>query len=250
MRITCSVAWRLAGLHSSVIGPRCRPSAGLLLAQAIEPRRRYRLGPTKDRYFGLTGASGLCRTAMLRLPPPDENFISLAGMTALGQDPPSVLSEPRGRYGLDTGRFSQTGERQSWHLRRVDQDRESRIFASSERACNGCKLTRLAPKRQSIEPVVGAKPTPLAQFTRTPPLVRCCRSLISAGVHPGKADPEQTVLDNRRIRAPCGGSIPESAGGVRRRFGEGLLTGHHFRKQPPGDRPERETVMGMTKGEP
>jgi hypothetical protein len=51
-------------------------------------------------------------------------------------------------------------------------------------------------------------------------------------------------------RAPCGGSIPESAGGVRRRFGEGLLTGHHFRKQPPGDRPERETVMGMTKGKP
>jgi hypothetical protein len=49
---------------------------------------------------------------------------------------------------------------------------------------------------------------------------------------------------------PCGGSMPEPAGGVRRRFGKGLLTGHHFRKQPPGDRSERETVMGMAKGEP
>jgi hypothetical protein len=65
----------------------------------------------------------------------------------------------------------------------------------------------------------------------------------------GSSDPEQTVLDNRRIRAPCGGSIPESAGGVRRRFGEGLLTRHHFRKQPPGHRSERETVMSMAKGD-
>ena len=49
---------------------------------------------------------------------------------------------------------------------------------------------------------------------------------------------------------PRSGSMPESAGGIRRRFGKGLLTGHHFRKQPPGDRSERETVMGMAKGEP
>ena len=63
------------------------------------------------------------------------------------------------------------------------------------------------------------------------------------GIHQGKAYPE-------RLRAPCGNSIPEFAGGVKRWFGEGLLTGHHFRKQPPGDRSERETVMGMAKGEP
>lgn len=57
---------------------------------------------------------------------------------------------------------------------------------------------------------------------------------------------EQTVQN----AAPWGGSIPEPAGGVRRRFGEGRLTSHHLRKQPPGDGSERETVMGMAKGEP
>ena len=48
----------------------------------------------------------------------------------------------------------------------------------------------------------------------------------------------------------CGSSILEPAGGIGRRIGEGLLTGHHFRKQPPGDRPQRKTVMGMAKREP
>src|SRR5262249_56523915 len=59
--------------------------------------------------------------------------------------------------------------------------------------------------------------------------------------------PQQTCA--KRL-VPCGSSILEPAGGIGRRIGEGLLTGHHFRKQPPGDRPERETVMGMTKREP
>src|SRR5690348_15388201 len=65
------------------------------------------------------------------------------------------------------------------------------------------------------------------------------------GVHGGKVAAEQTVLNNLVLKEvpPCGSSIPESAGGVRRRVGEGLLTGHHFRKQPPGDWSERETVM-------
>jgi len=71
-----------------------------------------------------------------------------------------------------------------------------------------------------------------------------------ATVHPGKANPEQTCSTIVEYLPPCGGSMPEPAGGVRRRFGKGLLTGHHFRKQPPGDRSERETVMGMAKGEP
>src|SRR6202030_858027 len=93
MRITCSVAWRLAGLLSSVIGPRCRPSAGLLLEQAIEPRRRYRPGPTKNSLLRANRRERSMQNGNVRFPQ-DENFISLAGMTALGQ----ILSFKRGRY--------------------------------------------------------------------------------------------------------------------------------------------------------
>jgi hypothetical protein len=78
----------------------------------------------------------------------------------------------------------------------------------------------------------------------------------------GTASADETGWRNRKFAdspleedgfepsVPRSGSMPESAGGVRRRFGKGLLTGYHFRKQPPGDRSERETVMGMAKGEP
>jgi hypothetical protein len=69
--------------------------------------------------------------------------------------------------------------------------------------------------------------------------IRFARLLTSTG--------EQAVTEC----APRGAaSISESAGGVRRRFGEGLLTSHHLGEQPPGDGAECETVMGMAKGEP
>ena len=73
---------------------------------------------------------------------------------------------------------------------------------------------------------------------------------LSASIGAKQTLINRTQQSHVKIRVACGGSIPESAGGVTRRFGEGLLTGHHFRKQPPGDRFERETVMGMAKGEP
>src|SRR6516165_6334455 len=89
-------------------------------------------------------------------------------------------------------------------IRRIDQEREGRIFAAAASGPWQTVLNNLVPKTW-------------ASLAERPPL--------------------------------CG-SILEPAGGIGRRIGEGLLTGHHFRKQPPGDRPERETVMGMAKREP